>query len=103
MYSIPSLMQIKEAKDDRKRRGRGVVSRINTIISFCQKLKSRVSFIQLKRIFDIVLRGFSLSSCPRQYESPLALKSHMSFKVHTLWEQVKKKKGKDTPARGPRG
>jgi hypothetical protein len=31
----------------------------------CQKLKSRVSFIQLKPILDILLRGFSLSSCPQ--------------------------------------
>jgi hypothetical protein len=31
----------------------------------CQKLKSRVSFIQLKPVLDIFLRGFSLSSCPQ--------------------------------------
>jgi hypothetical protein len=31
----------------------------------CQELKSRVSFIQLKPILDISLRGFSLSSCPQ--------------------------------------
>jgi hypothetical protein len=28
----------------------------------CQKLKSRVSFIQLKPILDISLRGFSLNT-----------------------------------------
>jgi hypothetical protein len=31
----------------------------------CQKLKSRASFIQLKTILNIFLRGFSLSSCPQ--------------------------------------
>jgi hypothetical protein len=28
-------------------------------------MKSRVSYIQLKPILDISLRGFSLSSCPQ--------------------------------------
>jgi hypothetical protein len=31
----------------------------------CQKLKSRVSFTQLKPILQIFLRSFSLSSCLR--------------------------------------
>jgi hypothetical protein len=30
-----------------------------------QKLKSRVSFVQLKPILDLFLRGFNLSSCPQ--------------------------------------
>jgi hypothetical protein len=45
----------------------------------CQKLKSRVSFIQLNSVLDIFLRGFILSSCSQH--SPLAPKSHVSFKV----------------------
>jgi hypothetical protein len=34
---------------------------VTAAISFCQKQKSRASFIQLKPIFDIFLRSFSLS------------------------------------------
>jgi hypothetical protein len=33
---------------------------IAAAVSSCQKLKSRASFIQLKPILDIYLRGFSL-------------------------------------------
>jgi hypothetical protein len=39
----------------------------------CQKLKSRVSLMQLKPILNIFLRSFSLSSCPQH-----------SLKVHLL-------------------
>jgi hypothetical protein len=34
-------------------------------IFLSQKLKSRISFIQLKPILDISLHSFSLSSCPQ--------------------------------------
>jgi transcription initiation factor IIE alpha subunit len=49
----------------------------------CQRLKSRVSFTQQKPILDIFLSGFSLSSCPQHSltVSPLALESHVSYKV----------------------
>jgi hypothetical protein len=49
----------------------------------CQKLKSRVSFIQLKSILDIFLRGFTLSTQPGNLFDLIliALKSHVSFKV----------------------
>jgi hypothetical protein len=41
------------------------------------KLKSRVSFIQLKPILDIFLRGFSLSSCPQHSLKALLLLNPM--------------------------
>jgi hypothetical protein len=50
---------------------------------FCQKLKSSVSFIQLKPISNIFLCGLSLQLPSTQSESPLAPKCHVSFKVCT--------------------
>jgi hypothetical protein len=38
-----------------------------------QKLKSRVTFIQLKLVLDIFFRGFSLSSCPQHSLKALLL------------------------------
>jgi hypothetical protein len=50
----------------------------------CQELKSRVSFIQLKPVLDIFLRGFSLSSCPQHSLRVLLLLNAMClFKVCT--------------------
>jgi hypothetical protein len=46
----------------------------------CQKLKSRVSFIQLKTILGYFLVWFQSLQLPStQSESPLAPKSHVSF------------------------
>jgi hypothetical protein len=39
----------------------------------CQKPKSRFSFVQLKAILDILLRDFSLSSCPQHNLKALLL------------------------------
>jgi hypothetical protein len=82
MSSKTSLIRINEAKDSPKRQ-RGLRKQINGKIiiqvalmkinkkNHChniflgQYLKSRTSFIQLKPILDISLRGFSLSSCPQ--------------------------------------
>jgi hypothetical protein len=55
----------------------------------CQKLKSRVSFIELKPILGHFLAWFQSLQLPStQSESPLALiplapKSHVSFKART--------------------
>jgi hypothetical protein len=50
----------------------------------CQKLKSKVSFIQLKAILGYFLAWFQSLQLPStQSESPLAPKSHVSFKVCT--------------------
>jgi hypothetical protein len=53
--------------------------KITAAISSCQKLKSMVTFIQLKPILDIPLRGFSLPSCPQHSLKALLLLNAMSF------------------------
>jgi hypothetical protein len=50
----------------------------------CQKLKSRVSLIQLKPILDIFLHGFSLSSCPKHSLKDLLLLNSMCLFKHVL-------------------
>jgi hypothetical protein len=48
---------------------------ITAAISYCQKLKSRVRFVQLKPILDIFLQGFCLSSYSQQSLKVLLLYS----------------------------
>jgi hypothetical protein len=50
---------------------------ITASVSSCQKLKSRISFIQLKPILDIFLRGFSLSTSPQHSLKALLLLNPM--------------------------
>jgi hypothetical protein len=50
----------------------------------CQKLKSRVSFIQLKPVLDIFLRGFSLFSCPQHSLKLLLLLNAMCLLKYVL-------------------
>jgi hypothetical protein len=50
----------------------------------CWKLKSRVSFIQLKPILDILLHGFSLSSCPQHSLKVLLLLNPMCLLKYVL-------------------
>jgi hypothetical protein len=47
------------------------------IFYFCQQLKSVVTFIQRKPILGILLRGFSLSSCPQHSMKVLFLLNPM--------------------------
>jgi hypothetical protein len=46
-----------------------------------KKLESRASFIQLKPVLDILLRSFSLSTCPQHSLKVLLLLNSMSFKL----------------------
>jgi hypothetical protein len=50
----------------------------------CEKLKSRVSFIQLKPILDIFSPGFSLSSCPQHNLKVLLLLNATCILKHAL-------------------
>jgi hypothetical protein len=61
-----------------------VYKKCDWAISSSVKLKSRVSFVQLKPMLDIVLQDFSLSSCPQHSQKVLLLLNPMYLLKYVL-------------------